>query len=127
MAIYSAVPPPPEHGSETNPTTHPQQQSTSVTNSAIDIDAWTVSALESLSVSPIALGTGTPLAIPLDGETKVKIERTSNVTFTETPITPPRRPLSRRDSQRTREMLMKGKEGSRQRRRWENGIYSEWR
>lgn len=120
MAIYSAVPPPPEQAPETNT----QHQATPVTNSAIDIDAWTISALESLSVSPISRGVGSPLAIPIDGETKVRIEKSSNVTFTETPVTPPKRPLSRRDSQRTREMLIKGKEGSRQRRRWENG---RWR
>ena len=125
MAIYSAVPPPPEQAAESNTTAQVQPQSTAVTNSAIDIDAWTVSALESLSVSPIARGTGTPLAIPIDEETTVKIEKKSNVTFTETPVTPPRRPLSRRDSQKTRDMLLKGKEGSRQRRRWENGT-SSW-
>ncbi|KAG5970701.1 hypothetical protein E4U55_001511, partial [Claviceps digitariae] len=47
---------------------------TPVSNGAIDIDAWTVSALQSLSVSPVARGTGTPLAIPIDDAAPPKRE-----------------------------------------------------
>lgn len=124
MAIYSAVPPPPEHTA--NPTaTTTTTSSVQVTNQAIDIDAWTISALQSLSVSPVTRGTGTPLAIQIDEETprsKKEAEVVArNVAFTEEAQTPPRRPPSRRDSQRKRELILKGKEGSRQRRRWENG------
>ncbi|KAF4592568.1 uv-damaged DNA-binding protein [Ophiocordyceps camponoti-floridani] len=90
MAIYSAVPPPPEL------TTAQQAQ-----------DAWTMSALQTLSVSPVARGTGTALAIPIDR----KEDRST---------TPVARPPSRRDSQRKREAILKGQEGSRQRRRWDN-------
>jgi hypothetical protein len=82
----------------------------------IDIDAWTVQALESLSVSPAARGIGAPLTIPLDDD------------YIRSPVAqravrgpPPRRTQPARDSLRRREALLKGKEGSRQRRRWENG------
>ncbi|KID92033.1 uv-damaged DNA-binding protein [Metarhizium guizhouense ARSEF 977] len=118
MAIYSAVPPPEEH---TNIPVHLQSPSTPVTNGAIDIDAWTVSALQSLSVSPVARGTGTPLSIPLDNEATTR-KQTRVVAFNEAggENALPRRPPSRRDSMKRRDELLKGKEGSRQRRRWEN-------
>ncbi|KAJ4154094.1 hypothetical protein LMH87_010557 [Akanthomyces muscarius] len=113
MAIGS--PAPPQHAA----------QSPSVHSTGIDIDAWTISALQSLSVSPIARGTGTPLSIPIDEHV---LPKTRTVTAdgravkfdTEEAVTPPRRPPSRRDSMARREALLKGKEGSRQRRRWEN-------
>ncbi|KAK6954044.1 hypothetical protein Daesc_004006 [Daldinia eschscholtzii] len=132
MAIYSAVPPPPElTTSVNNSTTSNQEQHQSqgtndttvnIASNGIDIEAWTISALESLSVSPVARGTGAPLSIPLDEQEST---RKASVTIQDprsksTAITPPPRPLSRRDSQRKREALLKGKEGSRQRRRWEN-------
>lgn len=118
MAIYSSVPPPPEQatsGTQVPATPPPHNSST-----GIDIDAWTISALQSLSVFPVARGTGTPLTIPLDEEAK------RNVNFaegTEKPTETPRRPPSRRDSMKRREALLKGNEGSRQRRRWENGKF----
>ncbi|KAI1461856.1 R3H-associated N-terminal domain-containing protein [Annulohypoxylon moriforme] len=134
MAIYSAVPPPPDYTTTTVDSNQQQQQqeshqspnsnsNPSVTNppAGVDIEAWTISALESLSVSPIARGTGTPLSIPLDEESRQKSTVTIQDPRTKTTaITPPPRPLSRRDSQKRREALLKGKEGSRQRRRWEN-------
>ncbi|KAI1209026.1 uncharacterized protein F4807DRAFT_461145 [Annulohypoxylon truncatum] len=136
MAIYSAVPPPPEFTATTTDSNQQQQQQSqeshqspisnpTVTNapSGVDIEAWTVSALESLSVSPIARGTGTPLSIPLDEESRKKASVSiQDPRAKSTAITPPPRPLSRRDSQKRREALLKGKEGSRQRRRWENGV-----
>ncbi|KAI9158253.1 hypothetical protein HJFPF1_06245 [Paramyrothecium foliicola] len=136
MAIYSAVPPPPEHQT---PSSLPPAQAPATpgtVSSGIDIDAWTISALQSLSVSPVARGTGTPLAIPIDEPpspiafTAAAASRQSQqqpaVQFikSDPPVletTPPRRPLSRRDSQKRRDALLKGNEGSRQRRRWENG------
>ncbi|KAH7319873.1 hypothetical protein B0I35DRAFT_478178 [Stachybotrys elegans] len=103
------------------------------TNPAVDIDAWTISALQSLSVSPVARGTGTPLTIPLDeAHAPKKQEPARAVQISESAAvaistTPPRRPPSRRDSQRRRELLLKGNEGSRQRRRWENAPQpSDW-
>lgn len=132
MAVYSAVPPPPEYTSA--PANPPQADTTTtvslashvgMTTSAtgIDIDAWTVSALQSLSVSPVARGTGTPLAIPIDDHdspTRTKTVRLATATAATPGLETPRRPPSRRDSQRKREAVLKGKEGSRQRRRWEN-------
>ncbi|KPM40030.1 hypothetical protein AK830_g6543 [Neonectria ditissima] len=122
MAIYSAVPPP-EYNPAANAATSPpiaNAPSTPVANNAIDIDAWTVSALQSLSVSPLAIGTGSPLTIPIDHEVKVKVKESSAARNADGTPAPPPRPLSRRDSQRKRDMVLKGKEGTRQRRRWEN-------
>lgn len=114
MAI--GTPAPPQHSA----------QSPSAHSTGIDIDAWTISALQSLSVSPIARGTGTPLSIPIDEHVRPKARTATAdgraIKFdAEKPVTPPRRPPSRRDSMARREALLKGKEGSRQRRRWENG------
>lgn len=129
MAIYSSVPPPPGLQGSTD-ATHQQQSEqpqlpiagAAVPASQIDIEAWTVSALQSLSVSPAVLAT-TPLSIPLDQHAETTTVKQSVVRVQEPSrdaITPPRRPPSRRDSMKRREALLKGKEGSRQRRRWEN-------
>lgn len=116
----------------------------------VDIEAWTVAALESLSIAPIARGTGSALSIPLDvghpdarhglagagddgrssaaaaavaaaSEMKLRGVAFAGDAAYGASVAPPRRPPSRRDSMRKREALLKGKEGSRQRRRWENG------
>lgn len=97
MAIYSAVPP-------------PSQQSGTAGASSVDIEAWTVSALQSLSVSTTAVGTGVTLSIPLDAPRE------------DVPKPALRHKLLHRDSQKRREALLKGKEGSRRRQRWENGM-----
>ncbi|KAM0457291.1 hypothetical protein ACHAO4_003089 [Trichoderma viride] len=127
MAIYSAVPPPPE-SPPPNQAMANIFPATTASNSAIDIEAWTISALQSLSVSPIARGTGSPLTIPLDAlatPSKRSISRQQVTIVTSSAeaalVTPLRRPPSTRDSQKRREAILKGKEGSRQRRRWENG------
>ncbi|KAI1322298.1 hypothetical protein F5Y16DRAFT_386901 [Xylariaceae sp. FL0255] len=133
MAIYSAVPPPPEVGGLTinHPNEQPQQQqqeaphvtigTPAMTGNGIDIAAWTVSALESLSIAPDARGTGASLSIPLDEPKKSKGPVSINDPRARFgAVTPPARPPSRRDSMRRRDALLKGKEGSRQRRRWEN-------
>ncbi|RYP91090.1 hypothetical protein DL770_002794 [Monosporascus sp. CRB-9-2] len=128
MAIYSAVPPPPELGGPpaNGQNGHQQNQQRPPTPAAqtsvvIDIETWTLSALQSLSVSPAARGTGAPLAIPIDESAAKKPSVTiQDPRAKSTAITPPPRPPSRRDSLRRREALLKGKEGSRQRRRWEN-------
>ncbi|KAM0463073.1 hypothetical protein ACHAPV_003199 [Trichoderma viride] len=128
MAIYSAVPPPPE-SPPPNQAMANIFPATTASNSAIDIEAWTISALQSLSVSPIARGTGSPLTIPLDAlatPSKRSISRQQVTIVTSSAeaalVTPLRRPPSTRDSQKRREAILKGKEGSRQRRRWENGF-----
>lgn len=134
MAIYSAVPPPPalQPHSTAQPQNASQQQPPPAASGAVDIEAWTISALEALSVSPTATGitAGRPLGIPLDehatnaqGTTTARVVTiaTADGTHPTTTdaITPPRRPPSRRDSLRRRELLLKGKEGSRQRRRYD--------
>lgn len=102
MAIYSSVPP-------------PNQADVNAQLSAADIEAWTLTALQSLSVSSDARGTGVTLSIPL--ETEKKKEEAAAVKAAHKP----RREALQRDSQRRRELLLKGKEGSRRRQRWENG------
>ena len=94
-----------------------------------NIEAWTERATQSLNTivlsNPLAVrGTLESLAIPLDetrepkaGGTAVKLQHDSKPDST---YRPQREPL-RRDSMNRREALLKGKEGSRQRRRWENG------
>jgi hypothetical protein len=127
MAIYSAVPPPPEdppaHLVVQTPSQQQQQPIVLPNASAtgIDIDAWTISALQSLSISPVARGTGSALAIPLDGAQHRRSVSYGAIGGDDEEDATPRRPPSRRDSQRKRDALLKGKEGTRQRRRWENG------
>lgn len=126
-----------------------QHSISNASTATVDIEAWTVSALESLNIAPIARGTGNALSIPLD-ETKstatgrkpptdeeievARLKLRNAVVFNDSDggpvidaygnsIIPPRRPPSRRDSMKKRDALMKGKEGSRQRRRWENGRF----
>lgn len=102
MAIYNSV-----H-------THEQQQSaTTASASGIDIEAWTVSALQSLNVSDSPRDTGATLSIPLDTR--------EYEDYTPKHLRP--KPIPR-DSQKRREALLKGKEGSRRRQRWENGMWS---
>jgi len=96
MAIYSSVAPP--------------SQQVQVQPQAVEVEVWTLSALQSLSVSASARGTGVTLSIPLDSEDK----KAAYKARVKGPV--------RRDSQKRREALLKGKEGSRRRQRWENGI-----
>ncbi len=122
------------------PPSHPphalhQHSLSNASTVTVDIESWTVAALESLNIAPIARGTGTALSFSIDSHdtpsaaapagavtTQMKLR---NVAFdsvgTGAGIAPPRRPPMRRDSLKRREELLKGKEGSRQRRRWENG------
>ncbi|CAD6448493.1 0ae18326-4f2e-4cba-9a64-98a46c3fa7e9 [Sclerotinia trifoliorum] len=98
MAIYSSVPPPAQQAS-----------------AGPDIEAWTASALESLEVSPIARGTGVTLSIPLEHDESLEDTAPSRPA-----VYKPRKELLKRDSQKHRESLLRGKEGSRRRQRWEN-------
>ncbi|KAK3687720.1 R3H-associated N-terminal domain-containing protein [Podospora appendiculata] len=91
----------------------------------VDIEAWTTSAFESLNIASIARSTGTALSIPLDDPLPESAPPRMKLRH----VAPPRpetygadiaRPRSARDSMKNREALLRGKEGSRQRRRWEN-------
>lgn len=94
----------------------------------LNIEAWTEQATQALSAlaiaSPSAVrGTSEALAIPLDEQPKPKvaIAHKSQDESDEEQGSRARREPVRRDSMKRREALLKGKEGSRQRRRWENG------
>ncbi|KAK2739593.1 hypothetical protein FQN57_006555 [Myotisia sp. PD_48] len=120
MAIHPTLSPGPNQGHLT-----PQQ--------TVEITAWSEQAVESLSLtsSPIPYRTATPLTIPLDDEptrpndtTVPRNSRTARVsapaTTTATTTVYRRTEPIRRDSLKRRESLLKGKEGSRRRQRWEN-------
>lgn len=79
--------------------------------------------MEDVSITPAAAGrpvTGTSvrITVPLDATASVKSTRPlTGAVYAD-------RKIMRRDSMDRREALLKGKEGSRQRRRWENGRYA---
>jgi hypothetical protein len=100
MAIYSAVPPPEQQA----PSTTPVQQVLESAN--------LTAGLATLSISPTAGRNGMSLSIPLDSEA----EALKSVRARKEPV--------KRDSMKRREALLKGKEGSRRRQRWENGMSS---
>jgi len=108
MAIYSSVPPPSQQAAAQPATT----------SNSVDIEAWTVSALQSLSVSPSARRTGVLLSIPLDAPEHDNDAHDPRVP--KSAYKPRKEPL-RRDSMKRRDALLRGKEGSRRRQRWENG------
>ena len=92
---------------------------------AVNIEAWTEQAAQSLSavslLSPSHVhGTSVSLAIDLDENAPRKQDSNAE---DKPPIDRPRREPLRRDSLKRREALLKGKEGSRRRTRWENGSY----
>ncbi|KAK4189486.1 hypothetical protein QBC35DRAFT_493320 [Podospora australis] len=103
------------------PAPQPSHQHTisNASTATVDIEAWTVAALESLNITSssttgISRGTTQPLSIPLDDSPTSAQPR--KIRF-DNGITPPR--PSRRDSPKKRQDR-KPKEGSRHRRRWEN-------
>lgn len=97
----------------------------------INIEAWTEEATQSLSavslVSPHGLpSTSVSLAIDLDEpshQQQKEIAGTARRADKASSAYRPRREPLRRDSLKRREALLKGKEGSRRRTRWENGSY----
>ena len=100
----------------------------------INIEAWTEAATQSLgavslvSPSPI-LNSSVSLAIDLDEPIHHKQDGTvggaRRADDAPSDHRTRREPL-RRDSLKRREALLKGKEGSRRRTRWENGSYHTW-
>ena len=91
----------------------------------IDVEAWTEQAAEALKAVALTSpggGRGNPLslAIDLDQGPDRKADVANEGAGAE--YRPRREPL-RRDSLKRREALLKGKEGSRRRTRWENGSY----
>lgn len=96
----------------------------------IDIEAWTeqaTAAIGSVTISApgeIVGSTAVTLAIPLDDDdalaTGGPVRPAGTAAVKEGGLYKRKEPM-RRDSLKRRESLLKGKEGSRQRRRWENG------
>lgn len=130
-----------------HPQLHPQssQQNNLTPQQAHAISTWTEQAtesLESLNISENATASGTvnvaprqasvPLLIPIDDQhhpnaSSARVRPAAGAARVETQrIIPPaygRRDSLHRDSLKRREALLKGKEGSRRRQRWENGSY----
>ena len=89
----------------------------------LDIETWTEQAAQSLTgltlgSLDVARGTPVSLAIDLDEHGERQAGKSGDGSM---PAYRPRRELVRRDSLVRREALLKGKEGSRRRTRWENG------
>ena len=98
----------------------------------VDVAAWTQHAIQAMKGMSLhsdpsrpAQGTAVELQIPLDGEHGKPAANGEGITagqaVREGYVL--RRKSSQRDSMRRRDALLKGKEGSRQRRRWENGMH----
>lgn len=108
------------------------------THGGVNIEAWTEEAIHALSTINILAATapsGTrgmsvTLDIPLDDEhgstSQRRDEKTSSADAANNAALraayAKRREPQRRDSMKRREALLKGKEGSRRRQRWENGM-----
>ena len=112
MAIF------PRQGSHSNP--EPSQP--------FKIDFWTEEATRSLRTISLASPgsvrrTVESITIPLEEDLNTRRVHVTDLTHCEDEASvhrPHREPL-RRDSLKRREALLKGKEGSRRRQRWENG------
>ena len=95
----------------------------------VDVAAWTQHAIQAMNGLSLHADPSKPvsatvdLQIPLDGEHGKSSPNGEGITagqaVREGYVL--RRKSSQRDSMRRRDALLKGKEGSRQRRRWENG------
>lgn len=105
MAIYSSVPPPGHQAAAAS--------TQSATPTGVDIASWSASAISSLNISS---SPGVTLSIPLDAVVESATQRDAR-----TSAAKPRKELARRDSLKKRDALLRGKEGSRRRQRWENG------
>ena len=87
--------------------------------------------ISSLSAPSGVRGTSVSLAIPLDEGAAVKsntgteLEKELHRSVNASSVHRPRHEPIRRDSLKRREALLKGKEGSRRRQRWENGSYQQ--
>jgi len=114
---------------------HPELEGAQASNNGItpvDIEAWTEDAVQAMatvaisSPSPGIRGTSVTLDIPLDEHPVARPKPSDEEAEGEAARQPRpgyqrRREPIRRDSLKRREALLKGKEGSRRRQRWENG------
>ena len=94
--------------------------------SAVNVEAWTeqaTAALNTVQISgPAIQGTSAHLTVPLEGQHATAPVNAPVRDENDQQTYQPRREPMRRDSLKRREALLKGKEGSRRRQRWENGI-----
>ncbi|KAH7309333.1 R3H-associated N-terminal domain-containing protein [Rhexocercosporidium sp. MPI-PUGE-AT-0058] len=111
MAIYSSVAPP----SQPPPLATTISTPSSLPIQPIDVESWSAtSALQTLTISPSARGTGVTLSIPLDEVVEARAKKIAKDGKGDGTT------KMRKDSMKRREALLKGKEGSRRRQRWEN-------
>lgn len=100
----------------------------------IDVEAWTEQATAAMGAVAISMpgeaagATTVTLAIPLDDHDSMggggPVQPVGASAAAKEGGYYKRKEPMRRDSMKRREALLKGKEGSRQRRRWENGMTS---
>jgi hypothetical protein len=97
----------------------------------VSVESWTEDAVRAMSTMTIGVpaavrGTSVALQIPLDGDLTDKTGTANGEGISAAEAVRSgyvlRRKTSNRDSLRTREAILKGKDGSRNRRRWENGM-----
>jgi hypothetical protein len=86
----------------------------------VDIEAWTVHALQSLDIASAATFTGHDLSIPLD-EAHGRSPALAAAVAARKAAYIEKKAVNQRDSMKRRNELLRGKEGSRRRQRWENG------
>ena len=89
----------------------------------INIEAWTEQATQTLgaiSLAPQASPHGNSVSLAIDIDENPALKQGNHAEDIRSTYRPRREPL-RRDSLKRREALLKGKEGSRRRTRWENG------
>lgn len=137
MAIHPSLPSPPSQSGHLTPqqahaiSRWTEEATASLQNLDISASGLDANAPEEIG-APIR-GTSVPLTIPLDdpihptddtSNSRVRIvqDRPDTETHRVSSITYRRREPIRRDSLKRREALLKGKEGSRRRQRWENGM-----
>lgn len=99
----------------------------------IDIETWTEEATAALTTVTISAPEAVATAVVTSAELEIPLDDApTSVRFSERPAVAStaakqggnykRQELVRRDSLKRREALLKGKEGSRRRTRWENGM-----
>jgi hypothetical protein len=97
----------------------------------VSVESWTEEAVRAMNAMTIGLpstvrGTSVALQIPLDDDHTDKAGTANGEGISAAEAVRSgyvlRRKRSNRDSLRTREAILKGKDGSRNRRRWENGM-----
>jgi len=109
---------------------HPEIERSQIT--PVDIEAWTEGAVQAMATIAISSpppgirGTSVTIDIPLDEQPVTRIKSADEGADIDAAREPRpgyqrRREPLRRDSLKRREALLKGKEGSRRRQRWENG------